>query len=100
VTGAVLFAAAGAWLLATAGSVPAYTEVVLPSMLPWGMANAPIQPSLFASAAQPTMTAVMCPDEQGRACSRSAVSMPRQKSWYSPTPVQVRWRDLNPEPAD
>jgi hypothetical protein len=23
------------------------------------------------------MTAVMCPDEQGRACSRSAVSMPQ-----------------------
>jgi hypothetical protein len=50
VTGAVLFAAAGAWPLATAGSVPAYTEVVLPSTLLWSMANALIQPSLFASA--------------------------------------------------
>jgi len=50
VTGAVLFAAAGAWPLATAGNVPAYTAVVLPSMLLWGVANALIQPSLFASA--------------------------------------------------
>jgi hypothetical protein len=50
VTGAVLFAAAGAWPLASAGSAPAYTTVVLPSMLLWGVANALIQPSLFASA--------------------------------------------------
>jgi hypothetical protein len=50
VTGAVLFAAAGAWPLATAGHVPAYTVVVLPSMLLWGVANALIQPSLFACA--------------------------------------------------
>jgi EmrB/QacA subfamily drug resistance transporter len=50
VTGAMLFAAAGAWPLATASSVPAYAEVVLPSMLLWGIANALIQPSLFASA--------------------------------------------------
>jgi EmrB/QacA subfamily drug resistance transporter len=50
VAGAVLFAAAGAWPLATAGNVPAYTAVVLPSMLLWGVANALIQPSLFASA--------------------------------------------------
>jgi EmrB/QacA subfamily drug resistance transporter len=50
VTGAALFAAAGAWPLATAGYVPAYTAVVLPSMLLWGVANALIQPSLFASA--------------------------------------------------
>jgi EmrB/QacA subfamily drug resistance transporter len=50
VTGAVLFAAAGAWPLATLGSAPAYTTVVLPSMLLWGVANALIQPSLFASA--------------------------------------------------
>jgi len=50
VTGAVLFAAAGAWPLATAGHVPAYTAVVLPSALLWGVANALIQPSLFASA--------------------------------------------------
>ena len=50
VTGAVLFAAAGAWPLATAGGGPAYAVVVLPSMLLWGVANAFIQPSLFASA--------------------------------------------------
>jgi hypothetical protein len=50
VTGAVLFAAAGAWPLATAGHVPAYATVVLPSMLLWGVANALIQPSLFACA--------------------------------------------------
>jgi EmrB/QacA subfamily drug resistance transporter len=50
VTGAVLFAAAGAWLLATGGDGPAYAAVVLPSMLLWGVANAFIQPSLFASA--------------------------------------------------
>ena len=50
VTGAALFAAAGAWLLATAGHIPAYTAVALPSMLLWGVANALIQPALFASA--------------------------------------------------
>ena len=49
--GAVLFAAAGAWPLASAGGGPAYAAVVLPSMLLWGVANALIQPSLFASAA-------------------------------------------------
>ena len=49
-TGAVLFAAAGAWPLASAGGSPAYAAVVLPSMLLWGVANALIQPSLFASA--------------------------------------------------
>ena len=51
VAGAVLFAAAGAWPLASAGGGPAYAAVVLPSMLLWGVANALIQPSLFASAA-------------------------------------------------
>ena len=50
VAGAVLFAAAGAWPLASAGGRPAYAAVVLPSMLLWGVANALIQPSLFASA--------------------------------------------------
>ena len=50
VAGAVLFAAAGAWPLAAAGDSPAYAKVVLPSMLLWGVANALIQPSLFASA--------------------------------------------------
>jgi EmrB/QacA subfamily drug resistance transporter len=50
VAGAVLFAAAGAWPLAAAGDSPAYAKVVLPSMLLWGVANALIMPSLFASA--------------------------------------------------
>jgi EmrB/QacA subfamily drug resistance transporter len=50
VAGAVLFAAAGAWLLATAGDSPAYAAVVLPAMLLWGVANALIQPALFACA--------------------------------------------------
>ena len=50
VAGAVLFAAAGAWPLASAGDRPAYAAVVPPSMLLWGVANALIQPSLFASA--------------------------------------------------
>jgi EmrB/QacA subfamily drug resistance transporter len=50
VTGALFFAAAGAWPLASAGDGPAYAAVVLPSMLLWGVANALIQPSLFASA--------------------------------------------------
>jgi MFS family permease len=48
--GAAAFAAAGAWPLASAGDTPAYTTVVLPSMLLWGAANALIQPSLFATA--------------------------------------------------
>jgi EmrB/QacA subfamily drug resistance transporter len=50
VAGAVLFAAAAAWPLASAGQDPAYPAVVLPSMLLWGVANALIQPSLFACA--------------------------------------------------
>jgi EmrB/QacA subfamily drug resistance transporter len=50
VAGAVFFAAAGAWPLASAGGGPAYAAVVLPSMLLWGVANALIQPSLFACA--------------------------------------------------
>jgi Major Facilitator Superfamily len=41
VTGAVMFAAAGAWPLASAGGAPDYAAVVLPSMLLWGVANAP-----------------------------------------------------------
>jgi Major Facilitator Superfamily len=50
VAGAVFFAAAGGWLLATGGDRPAYAAVVLPAMLAWGVANALIQPSLFACA--------------------------------------------------
>jgi EmrB/QacA subfamily drug resistance transporter len=50
VAGAALFAAAGAWPLASAGDSPEYTAVVLPAMLLWGVANALIQPALFACA--------------------------------------------------
>jgi EmrB/QacA subfamily drug resistance transporter len=50
VAGAVLFAAAGAWPLASAWAGPAYAVVVLPAMLAWGVANALIQPALLASA--------------------------------------------------
>jgi MFS family permease len=50
VAGGVFFAAAGAWPLASAGADPAYLAVVLPAMLLWGVANALIQPALFASA--------------------------------------------------
>jgi EmrB/QacA subfamily drug resistance transporter len=50
VAGALLFAAAAAWPLASAGYSPAYPAVILPSMLLWGVANALIQPSLFAAA--------------------------------------------------
>lgn len=39
VAGAVLFAAAGAWPLASAGDRPAYAAVVLPAMLLWGVAS-------------------------------------------------------------
>jgi hypothetical protein len=48
--GAVLFAAAGAWPLVLTGNRPAYLVAVLPSLLLWGVANALIQPSLFATA--------------------------------------------------
>ncbi len=50
VAGAAAFAVAGAWPLANAGSRPAYAAVILPSMVAWGIANALIQPSLFATA--------------------------------------------------
>ena len=54
VTGAALFATAATWLLlnatADARSAPTYEAVILPSMLLWGLANALIQPTLFASA--------------------------------------------------
>ncbi|MGN6793975.1 MAG: MFS transporter [Streptosporangiaceae bacterium] len=48
--GALFFAAAAGWLLASAGNRPAYVHVVLPTMLLWGIANALIQPSLLATA--------------------------------------------------
>jgi EmrB/QacA subfamily drug resistance transporter len=51
VTGAAFFAAAAAWLLAANGRLSGYLAVVLPSMVLWGLANALVQPSLFAAAA-------------------------------------------------
>ncbi len=48
--GAVFFAAAAGWLLASAGGRADYVHVVLPAMLLWGVANALIQPSLLATA--------------------------------------------------
>jgi hypothetical protein len=48
--GAVSFAGAGGWLLANTGYNRTYATVVLPAMLLWGVANALIQPSLFACA--------------------------------------------------
>jgi MFS family permease len=48
--GTACYAASAAWPLVTAGPRPAYLAVVLPSMLAWGVANALIQPSLFAAA--------------------------------------------------
>jgi EmrB/QacA subfamily drug resistance transporter len=50
VTGAALFATAGVWRLIGTGPDSAYLTVVLPSMLLWGIANALIQPPLFACA--------------------------------------------------
>lgn len=49
-TGGACFAAAGAWPLVTAELAPNYTASVLPSMLCWGVANALLQPTLFATA--------------------------------------------------
>ncbi len=48
--GAVFFAAAAGWLLASAGGRADYAHVVLPAMLLWGVANGLIQPSLLATA--------------------------------------------------
>jgi len=46
------------------------------------------------------MTAIMCPDEQGpRLLPISGENAPSE-ILVQPTPVQVRCRDLNPEPAD
>lgn len=47
--GSALFAAAAAWPLLHAGNV-SYPAIVLPSMLLWGVANALIYPTLFATA--------------------------------------------------
>ncbi|WP_394830456.1 MFS transporter [Pendulispora rubella] len=49
-TGALIFAMAAAWPLAMARTSPAYTLVLLPSLLLWGIANGLLQPTLFATA--------------------------------------------------
>lgn len=51
VTGAVFFAASAAWPLAADGRFTGYPAILLPSMVLWGLANALLQPSLFAAAA-------------------------------------------------
>jgi EmrB/QacA subfamily drug resistance transporter len=48
--GSVLFAATAALPLLTATSTPEYGRVVLPCLLLWGVANALLQPTLFATA--------------------------------------------------
>jgi EmrB/QacA subfamily drug resistance transporter len=48
--GAALFAAAGAWPLATAAGHRSYLLVFLPGLLAWGGANGLIQPTFFTSA--------------------------------------------------
>lgn len=50
VAGAAFFAAAAAWLPAAGGRPADYPAIMLPSMVLWGLANALIQPSLFAAA--------------------------------------------------
>jgi EmrB/QacA subfamily drug resistance transporter len=51
VAGAAAFGTAGAWPLVMAGEAPTYLAAILPSMVLWGIANALIQPTLFAAAA-------------------------------------------------
>jgi hypothetical protein len=48
--GAALFGIAAAWRLATTSDAPAYWQLVLPTILLWGVANALIQPTLFRAA--------------------------------------------------
>jgi EmrB/QacA subfamily drug resistance transporter len=50
VSGAVFFAAAGAWLLLGAATASGYASSVLPGLICWGIANALLQPALFATA--------------------------------------------------
>jgi hypothetical protein len=50
VIGAALFGGAAAWRLATTSDTPAYWQMVLPTILLWGVANALIQPTLFRAA--------------------------------------------------
>jgi EmrB/QacA subfamily drug resistance transporter len=48
--GAGLFALAGLWPLLSFGSAPSYISTILPALVFWGVANACIQPTLFAGA--------------------------------------------------
>jgi EmrB/QacA subfamily drug resistance transporter len=50
VLGATLFALAAVWPLVATSDVPVYLSNVLPSLVCWGVANALIQPTLFAGA--------------------------------------------------
>jgi EmrB/QacA subfamily drug resistance transporter len=50
ISGAALFGVAAAWRLVATTETPAYWNVVLPTVLLWGMANALIQPTLFRAA--------------------------------------------------
>ncbi len=50
VVGAALFGVAAVWRLATTSDTPAYWQMVLPTILLWGVANALIQPTLFRAA--------------------------------------------------
>jgi hypothetical protein len=50
VLGAGLFGMAAAWPLLSAGDASVYLVAILPSMVLWGVANALIQPTLFAAA--------------------------------------------------
>jgi MFS family permease len=48
--GAALFGMAAGWRLLTTTNTPAYFQMVLPTILLWGVANALIQPTLFRAA--------------------------------------------------
>lgn len=48
--GAALFGLAAGWRLLTTSDTPAYWQMVLPTLLLWGLANALIQPTLFRAA--------------------------------------------------
>jgi MFS family permease len=48
--GAALFGVAAGWRLVTISDTPAYWQMVLPTILLWGVANALIQPTLFRAA--------------------------------------------------
>jgi MFS family permease len=50
VTGALFFAAAGAWPLFGAVAASSYAFAMLPGLVCWGVANALLQPALFATA--------------------------------------------------